>query len=47
MFSFGLSVVFDEPETVRNLAWEKTEQIQNNSVLENRLLGITDKMTSL
>lgn len=47
MFSFGLSVVFDEPETVRNLAREKTEQIQNNNLLEKRLLGITDKMTSL
>lgn len=47
MFSFGLSVVFDEPETVRNLAWEKTEQIQNNSILEDRLLGITQKMTSI
>lgn len=47
IFSFGLSVVFDEPKQVDDYAQRKREQIEKSNLLEKRLLWVNQKLTSL
>jgi len=47
IFSFGLSIVFDEPQEVENYAELKREQLQDHARLEKRLLWVDEKLTSL
>lgn len=47
VFSFGLSIVFDEPRQVDDYAQRKREQIEKSTLLEKRLLWVNEKLTSL
>jgi hypothetical protein len=38
VFSFGLSIVFDEPRQVDDYAQRQREQIEKSNLLEKRLL---------
>lgn len=47
IFSFGLSIVFDEPRQVEDFASRQRKQIEKNTLLEKRLLWVNEKLTSL